>query len=82
MDHISSWSVLIVVIDWVKLHTIKTQKLRLVGLEVNTEKTKYIFISCHQNVGQNHILLITNKFKHLGTAVTNQNHIHEELKSS
>jgi hypothetical protein len=24
------------------------------GLEVNAEKTKYMFVSCHQNGGQNH----------------------------
>jgi len=31
------------------------------GLEVNKEKTKYMFMSYHQNGGQNHYLLITNK---------------------
>jgi hypothetical protein len=34
---------------------------REVGLEVNTEKTKYKVVSCHQNVGQNHNLLTANK---------------------
>jgi hypothetical protein len=29
-----------------------------VGLEVNTEKTEYMVMSRHQNVGQNHDLLI------------------------
>jgi hypothetical protein len=33
---------------------------REVGLEVNTEKTKYIFVSHHQNVAQ--VKLVTNKF--------------------
>jgi hypothetical protein len=34
---------------------------REVGLEVNTKKTKYMVTSHHQNAGQNHNLLITNK---------------------
>jgi hypothetical protein len=48
-----------------------------VGVEVNTEKTKYMVMSCHQNAGQNHTSLIANKsfeniakFKCLGIAVT------------
>jgi len=35
---------------------------REVGLEVNTEKTKYMVVSRHQNVGQNHNLLIANRY--------------------
>jgi hypothetical protein len=31
------------------------------GLEVNTEKTKYVVMSCHQNAGQNHHFLTANK---------------------
>jgi hypothetical protein len=34
---------------------------REVGLEVNPENTKYMVISCHWNVGQNHNLLTANK---------------------
>jgi hypothetical protein len=35
---------------------------RVVGQEVNTEKTKYMVVSCHQNVQQNQGLLIANKY--------------------
>jgi hypothetical protein len=47
------------------------------GLEVHTEN-KHMLVSRHQDVGQIHSLLITDKsfesvakFKHLGTTVTN-----------
>jgi hypothetical protein len=58
-----------------------------VGLEVNTEKTEYILLPHHQNAGQNHDIKIANRrfenvaqFRHLGTTVTNQNVIQEEIK--
>jgi hypothetical protein len=61
---------------------------REVGLKVNTEKTKYMVVSRHQNAGKYLNLLIINKyfenvakFKHLGTTVTKQNYIHEEIES-
>jgi hypothetical protein len=64
------------------------QASREVGLEVNTEKTKYIVLSHHQNIEQSHNLLIAYKpfenvstFKHLGTTVTNQNFIFKEIKN-
>jgi hypothetical protein len=57
------------------------------GLEVNVEKTKYIFVSRDQNVDQNRDIKIGNRsfenisqFKYLGTTVTNQNLIQEEIK--
>jgi hypothetical protein len=56
-------------------------------LEVNVEKTKYMLVSRDQNAGQNGDLKIVNgsfenvpQFKYLGTTVTNQNLIHEEIK--
>jgi hypothetical protein len=58
-----------------------------VGLEVNSEKTKYMLLSPHQNAGQNHNIKICDRlfenvaqFKYLGTTVTNQNLIQEEIK--
>jgi hypothetical protein len=58
-----------------------------VGIEVNVEKTMYMLLSCHQNVGQNWDIKIAKRsfenvslFKYLGTTVTNQNFIEEEVK--
>jgi hypothetical protein len=58
-----------------------------VGLEVNVEKTKYMLVSRDQNAGQNREIKIRNKsfenvsqFKYLGTTVTDQNLIQEEIK--
>jgi hypothetical protein len=33
-----------------------------VGLEVNTEKTKYMLLSCHQTAGQNHGIKIGDRW--------------------
>jgi hypothetical protein len=53
-----------------------------VGLEVNPEKTKYMFLSHHQNAGKNLDIKIGNRcfenvaqFKYLGMTITNQNMI-------
>jgi ribosomal protein S2 len=58
-----------------------------VGLEVNTEKTKYMLLSRHQNAGQSYDIKIAHrcfenvaKFRYLGTTITNQNLIQEEIK--
>jgi ribosomal protein S2 len=57
------------------------------GLEANTEKIKYMLLSGHRNVGQNHDIKIANRcfenaaqFRYLGTTVTNQILIREEIE--
>jgi hypothetical protein len=57
------------------------------GLAVNTEKTKYMVLSRHQNAGQNYNIKIGNRwfenvaqFRYLGTAITNENLIQEKIK--
>jgi methylthioribose-1-phosphate isomerase len=58
------------------------------GLEIKVEKTKYMSLSRHQNVGQNRDIKIANRsfenvsqFKYLGTTVTDQNLIQKEIKT-
>jgi hypothetical protein len=59
-----------------------------IGLEINVEKTKYMIMSRHPNSEQNQNIRIANesfenvtKFEYLGTTLTNQNDIHDEIKS-
>jgi hypothetical protein len=61
---------------------------RDVGLEKNTEKTKYMIMSHHQNTGQNQNIRIAKesfenvaKFKYMVMTLTNQNDIHDEIKT-
>jgi hypothetical protein len=54
-----------------------------VCLEVNTEKTKYMLLSRQQNAGKNHDnrrFENVAQFKYLGTTITHQNLIQEEIK--
>jgi hypothetical protein len=61
---------------------------RDIGLEINAEKTKYMIMSRHPNSGQNQNIWVANesfekaaKFKYLGTTLTSQNEIRDEIKS-
>ena len=76
------------------IHTLKENAEALVaatteiGLEVSADKTKYMVVSRDQNAGRNHSVRIDNsaferveEFKYLGTILTNQNSIQEEIKS-
>jgi hypothetical protein len=59
-----------------------------IGLKVNPEKTKYMLMSRSQMIVQNHSMKIVNgpfedveKLKYLGTTLTDQNCMHEEINS-
>ena len=58
-----------------------------IGLEANSDKTKYIITSRQQNIVQNQNMVIENvsfekveQFKYLRVTVTNTNDIREEIK--
>ena len=66
----------------------KCNTINSIGLEVSADKTKYMVMSRDQNAGRNHSVRIDSitferveEFKHLGTTLTNQNSIAEEIKS-
>ena len=59
-----------------------------IGLEVNADKTKYMVMSRDRNAGRGHSVKVDNtsierveEFKYLGTTLTDQNSIQEEIKS-
>jgi hypothetical protein len=64
------------------------QVSRDVGVEINAEKAKYMIMSHHPNSGQNQNIRIANEsfenvatLKYLGKTLTNQNDIHDQIKS-
>ena len=74
-------------------HTVKENAESLfvttkeIGLEVNADKTKYMIMSRDRNAGRCHSVKIDNssierveEFKYLGTTLTDQNSIEEEIK--
>ena len=76
------------------VHTVKENAEALVvatkeiGLEVNADKTKYMVMSRDWNAGWGHSVKIDHssferveEFKYLGTTLTDQNSIQEEIKS-
>ena len=75
------------------VHTVKKNAEALVvatketGLEVNAHKTNYMTVFRDQNAGRIHCVKMDNisiarveEFKYLGTTLTNQNSIQEEIK--
>jgi sorting nexin-29 len=73
------------------VYTIKTDTLVVVfektGLEVNAHKIMYTVMSRIQNAGRNHNIKNDNssfegldEFKYLGTTLTNQNYLQEEIR--
>jgi hypothetical protein len=59
-----------------------------IGIKVNANKTKYMVMCRDHNVGRSHSMKTDNssferieKLKYLGTTLTNQNSIKEEIKS-
>ena len=75
-------------------HTLKENAEALVvatkeiGLEVNADKTKYVVMSRDWNAGRGHSVKIDSssiesveEFKYLGTTLTDQNSIQEEIKA-
>ena len=75
-----------------RMHAFTSSPISLVatkeiGLEVNADKTKYMVMSRDWNAGRGHSVQIDNssierveEFKYLGTTLTDQNSIQEEIK--
>ena len=76
------------------IHTVKENAVALVvatketELEVNADKTRYMVMSRERGVGLSHTMKVDNsstesveEFRYLGTTLTNENSIQEEIKS-
>ena len=69
------------------VHTVKEDALALVvatkeiGLEVNADKTKYVFMSRDQNAGRSHSMKTDNSSIERVEEFKHQNSIQEEIKS-
>jgi hypothetical protein len=79
---------------WGSIHTLKENAEALVaatreiGLKVSADKTKYMVMSWDENAGRIQSVRMDNstfervdEFKYLGTTLTSQNSIAEEIKS-
>jgi len=80
----SFWLMLMMLIYWEEA---LITAIREFGLEVSADKTKYMVMSRDQIAGRNHSVKIDNStfemvevFKYLGTTLTHQNPIPEEIK--
>jgi hypothetical protein len=75
------------------IHTVRKYTDALVvasketGLELNADKTKYIFMSLDQNAGRSHTIKNDNisfervqQFKYMGTILTNHSSVQEKIK--
>jgi hypothetical protein len=74
--------------DAIQINTALLDAGTEVGLEVKPKKTKYMLMSRDKKAVQKHSTKIANssfedaeKFKYLGTTLTDHNWIHEEIKS-
>jgi hypothetical protein len=77
------------IIDTIKRNITNFDASKEVGLEVNTEKSKYMLLSCQKNAGQNHDMKIGKRcfenvaqFKYLGTTVVNKILIQWKLRAN
>ena len=85
---------LMMLIHWEEAYILRKEKAETlivaskeIGLEVNSDKTKYMVMPRERNTGRSHSMKSDNssferveKFKYLETILTNQNSIQEKLR--